>query len=194
MPLPVTAAIAEAVTAALAAAESAALAAAVTAPAAWLLHRRWHQLHRQRLYDGWRLHLPEVDRAVTAHSQPHVRQLPRQGPWRSQLLPQPRLGPPLVLHDGSGRPLPGVQRSRMPLPVAATLAATAATAALAPAAVAEAVTSAIAEAVPSAIAEAITAALPGAITDMPVHTDDWRHQMVQWRIELVSRFRLWRGL
>ena len=74
----------------------------------------------------------------------------------------------------------------MPLPVAATLAATAATAALAPAAVAEAVT--------SAIAEAVTSALPGAITDMPLHADDRRHQMVQWRIELVSRFRLWRGL
>jgi len=38
----------------------------------------------------------------------------------------------------------------------------------------------------------IPAAIAGAVSaDMPLHADDWRHQMVQWRIQLVSRFRLW---
>ena len=72
----------------------------------------------------------------------------------------------------------------MPLPVAATLAA-AATAALTFTAVAS--NSLTTTPITSSSLIAITA-------DMPVHADDWRHQMVQWRIELVSRFRLWRGL
>ena len=69
----------------------------------------------------------------------------------------------------------------MPLPVTAT--------------VAEAVTFALAEAVASALAGAITAAIAGAVSaDMPLHADHRWHQMVQWRIQLVPRFRPWRGL
>ena len=74
----------------------------------------------------------------------------------------------------------------MPLAVATAAVATA---------IADAVAAALAEAVTSPIAEAVAAAIDGAITaDVPLHADHRRHQMVQWRIELVPRFRLWRGL